>query len=134
MSGEKWTPGPWTSASGPSSIVGWPVVANTGRAIASVMYLNIKPNADTTERKAFNSESRANARLIAAAPELYEALAQMVEWYGVPDAIAWTSRALEDEAVDVLSRAEAALRKANPSFSAPPIAVENDGIRTDGEA
>lgn len=70
----KFTPGPWLAAAAPSSVVGWPVVAQTGRAIASVAYLGIEPNKDRPQRKAFNAESMANAHLIAAAPELYEAL------------------------------------------------------------
>jgi hypothetical protein len=66
------TDGPWMAASKPSSVVGWPVVSQTGRSIASVTYVNHP--AATEEYAAFNAESLANARLIAAAPDLLSAL------------------------------------------------------------
>jgi hypothetical protein len=55
------TQGPWLAAAKPTSIVGWPVVspAAMGRSICSVTV---------------HDEAEANARLIAAAPELLEAL------------------------------------------------------------
>lgn len=58
----KHTPGPWMAAARPSSIVGWPVVAPNaiGRSICNI----------TTG----HDEAAGNARLIAAAPDLFEAL------------------------------------------------------------
>lgn len=62
MSESKHTPGPWMMATRPSSIVGWPVVAPyaMGRSVCNVT--------------AGHDESAANARLIAAAPDLLAAL------------------------------------------------------------
>jgi hypothetical protein len=63
------TPGPWMAAASPSSVVGWPVVRQgVGRSICSISYL---PKDAAPEVYA---ESEANARLIAAAPDMFEAL------------------------------------------------------------
>lgn len=74
--GEKYTPGPWMAASHPSSVSGLPVVARpSGRSIASVTFFHLG--------EAFAShdaESNANARLIAAAPALLEALERCRRW------------------------------------------------------
>ena len=61
------TKGPWMAASNPSSVVGWPVVAPhaTGRSVCNV----------TTGHE----DAAANARLIAAAPELLEALERLAD-------------------------------------------------------
>lgn len=81
---QKWTPGPWMAAAKPSSIVGWPVVqTRIGRMICDVNYVQhnqIDPA--VTGDRAFNTESGANARLIAAAPDLYEALAAYHDHFG----------------------------------------------------
>ena len=66
--GAEFTPGPWMAASSPSSVVGWPVVRQgVGRSICSVSYLP-----KDVDQEVY-AESEANACLIAAAPELYEA-------------------------------------------------------------
>lgn len=72
----KYTPGPWLAAARPSSVVGWPIVQpGTGRSICSVTYVqHSKIDPPVPGDSAFNRESAANARLIAAAPELLEAL------------------------------------------------------------
>lgn len=85
MSG--WTKGPWLAAAKPSSIVGWPVVAPhaTGRSVCSVTV---------------HDEAKANADLIAAAPDLAEALAETL------------AIARRNESGAYIDRAEAALSKA----------------------
>lgn len=67
------TPGPWMAAASPSSIVGWPIVGPRGRAVASVHCRR----GDTAEGKQINAEAGANARLIASAPDLLEALKKL---------------------------------------------------------
>lgn len=76
------TQGPWLAAAKPSSIVGWPIVAPKagGRLICNVNYVqksDIDPGVPGD--RAFNDESRANARLIAAAWEMLEALKDVRE-------------------------------------------------------
>lgn len=71
MSGH--TRGPWIAASY-SSVVGAPVVSQSGRPIASVTYFKLGDGFQNHDR-----ESAANACLIAAAPDLLEALRQIVQ-------------------------------------------------------
>ena len=67
------TPGPWLAASSFSSAVGLPVVQQgRGRSIASVTFFNLGEGFENHDR-----ESYANARLIAAAPDMVTAL----DWY-----------------------------------------------------
>jgi hypothetical protein len=72
------TPGHWLMAAKPSSVVGWPIVATpSGRSICSLNYVqhsSIDPKVSGDD--AFNRESRANGLLIAAAPDLLEAVIQ----------------------------------------------------------
>ena len=64
------TPGPWIAATSQPSIFGWPVVAQKGKLICDVTAAPPGfPDAET-----INAEALANARLIAVAPELLEAL------------------------------------------------------------
>lgn len=96
MSNSDWTPGPWMAAAKPSSIIGWPVVAphSMGRSVCSVTH--------------GHDEGAANAHLIAAAPELYEALAAIVA--------DWDNKQGPTETIGALiKRARAALAKARGS-------------------
>lgn len=69
MSNEvKHTPGPWIAAPY-SSVVGAPVVAASGRPVASVTYFKVGEGFENHDR-----ESKANGNLIAASPEMLEAL------------------------------------------------------------
>ncbi len=66
----KHTPGPWLAAAKPSSRVGLPIVSTVnGRSIAGVTFFMLGEAFSNHDK-----ESDANARLIAAAPELLEAL------------------------------------------------------------
>jgi len=70
------TPGKWMAAAKPSSIVGWPVVAAPmGQVICDVAIINKKPDhISDGEFSAYYAQVEANARLIAAAPDLLAAL------------------------------------------------------------
>lgn len=70
----KHTPGPWIAAPY-SSKVGAPVVSDSGRSIASVTYYPM----DQEIFKNHHEESAANGRLIAAAPDLLQALKELLE-------------------------------------------------------
>lgn len=74
----KHTKGPWIAASY-SSVVGAPVVAASGRPVASVTYFHLGEGFDNHER-----ESTANGRLIAAAPDLLEALKGFIAAFPLP--------------------------------------------------
>lgn len=77
------TPTPWVAAAKPSSIVGWPIVAQDGRLIANVNYVqhsNIDPKVPGDA--AFNRESAANAALIVRAVNshaIYEQALKRIE-------------------------------------------------------
>ena len=105
----KHTPGPWLAASRLLSIVGLPVVATAnGRSIASVAFFALG--------EAFanhNRESAANAALIAAAPDLLEALRRSRKihaYLAVPEDLTRTmARMLSEKAIEII---DAALLKA----------------------
>lgn len=71
------TPGPWVRDSG--SGFGCDVRAKNGRKVAATWGIN---NGDP-HRPAYRAECDANARLIAAAPDLLEALEGMVAEFGI---------------------------------------------------
>lgn len=75
MTDTRFTPGPWTAATKPSSITGWPVVDTNGRLIARINYVqHSKKSPRVPGDNAFNAESRNNATLIAASPDQNSAL------------------------------------------------------------
>lgn len=60
------TEGRWIAAAKPSSVVGWPIVSQTGRNIASMNYVHWSDtNPAVPGDHAFNRESKANANHIA---------------------------------------------------------------------
>lgn len=75
----KHTEGPWMAAASPSSVVGWPVVGKGGRAIASV-HCAMTKHADVSDERwqAYRAEVKANADLIGAAPDLFDACNAML--------------------------------------------------------
>jgi len=77
----KATPGPWTAAASPSSIVGWPIVAQSGRTIASLNHISHSPiDPSVPGDRAFNAESKANGRYIAQCdPQTVSAMADEIE-------------------------------------------------------
>lgn len=92
MSAGKHTPGPWvhdTRGQGKPD-----VRAASGRAVACTwMVCGSAPKSDKGY-EARCEEDRANARLIAAAPELLAALEELVGWQTcVPDAVVEAARA-----------------------------------------
>lgn len=96
----KHTPGPWIAASSPSSVVGWPIVGQEGRAICAITWPRYMQRSAVSEE--FYQECAANARLIAAAPALYEALKAMVNrWEPEPDGYA--DRRMWEDACAALS-------------------------------
>ena len=83
---KKYTPGPWATLRSADDVTMW-VDAENGDVLATIHRANI----DTRD---------ANARLIAAAPELVEIIDELLAtYYGAPDP-------------DVFKRAEAVLAKA----------------------
>ncbi len=97
MSEPKWTPGPWTTDLGPNESAEI-CMAPDGELIADCYLM-------TTG----NGSGHANARLIAAAPELYEALQAFVNWRYAED---------PDDG-SVTDAAYAALAKARGESSTP---------------
>lgn len=91
MAEHKWTPGPWRAGHF-SSVVGCPVVAQPDPARNSIIVAGTR-GAVASESDAFVAEIVANAHLIAAAPDLYEALEALLQggqpaWVDPPEWIA----------------------------------------------
>ena len=74
----KHTPGPWYGSKSPSSVVGFPIISKTGRSITNI---SIAPKS-MPGAEIFNAESVENARLIAAAPDLLDALVAAEKAFG----------------------------------------------------
>lgn len=91
----KHTAGPWMRAASPSSVVGWPVVGPMGRSICNLSWFGVKPEHVTdAEFAAFRAEVEANGHLIAASPDLFDALKAILSTsgqavHGRPTAAQW---------------------------------------------
>ncbi|MFC3228805.1 hypothetical protein ACFOGJ_16290 [Marinibaculum pumilum] len=100
------TEGPWIAAAQISSVAGLPVVASPeGRLICNVNCIAYRQPVDrkVDGDAAFNKESKANARLIAAAPDLLAACKRLVAAIGIPSSITIG---------DAVEQAEAAIARA----------------------
>lgn len=97
MAEVKHTPGQWMAAAKPSSVVGWPVVAAPmGQVICDVAIINKKPDhISDGEFSAYYAQVEANARLIAAAPDLFGAANAIAPYLGATDKNDW--RGLDDD-------------------------------------
>lgn len=109
------TPGPWVHCHGPLADVraGDSV---SGKKIANTMFAEIKtkgPNARARYEERL-AECRANARLIAAAPDLLKACSDWIEWL-TPNA-PWREDAADHEA-RMLDAMRAAIAKATATHS-----------------
>lgn len=101
MSDTKFTPGPWRAAPF-SSVVGCPIGAQPDPKKNTIIVAGTR-SAVAQEPGAFRAEVEANSYLIAAAPEMYEALVLLDSMDG------WTP---EDEWDAAWQKARAALAKA----------------------
>lgn len=102
------TAGTWMAAAKPSSVVGWPVVASPhGRVICTIGWRPKLPDDNEAAYAAAYAECEANARLIASAPDLLEALRLCR-----PYAAAAESRDMDNAALAALIAADAAIQKA----------------------
>ena len=99
MSNEtKWTPGPWEEVAPADDI--WPP-----RVFAGSKIICMADNSDMTY-----DEKRANANLIAAAPELFDACLDLLAWH---DALAdpqWHGSPSQTKAIAALAKARGELR------------------------
>ena len=114
------TPGPWIAAAGPSSVVGWPVVSREGRSICRLTWL--ETNSPTEE--VFKEETRANARLIAAAPDLLAQLKSVTLL--LRTALLCTTVEIAHEAKPFLAAADAAIANATKG-AAPARELKSPG-------
>ena len=116
----KWTPGPWKASSvedGSFDILG---VTASGTVPTIVACL--------CESSCSSEEDAANARLIAAAPELYEALEELLAAECNDQAYGASVEAIA--AMSAVKKARAALLKANPDIV---IAHQQAGEPDDAE-
>jgi hypothetical protein len=106
----KHTPGPWTvGARGKYGTHNANIIFSNGGegSVATVYGLPMHTNLEEVDPK--YAEGMANARLIAAAPELLEALR---EAYGYVDCIPETAAGGDDAAIELARRLRAAIAKA----------------------
>lgn len=122
---QEFTPGPWDYEDPSDACCGWPCTVDgcheshpTGQ-----FYIIGPPQDDERGRGLFKSE--ADARLIAAAPELYEALNEIVRF---EDENLSRGEFLSPASYDeMFARARAALRKANRPFPTPEAPESKEG-------
>lgn len=112
----------WIMAAGPSSIVGWPIVSSPdGQSICNLSWIGKKPYHVTEEEfAAYRAKVEARGRLIAAAPDLLEALREMRDAAVYQSACQATdneavSKLADEKLVAALAKARAALTKATGS-------------------
>lgn len=116
--GAQHTPEPWIVAAKPSSVVGWPIVAQSGRVIASLNYVQhskIDPKVEGDD--AFNRESRANGALIAAAPDLLRVACNLLALAEIK----WGN--LDEGVNELFADARAAIAKATLSVTREGVAL-----------
>ncbi len=107
MSETKWTPGPWTARANTWSR--FEIYYSRGHRgqLASVA-----KHDDPSSPPPVN-ETEANARLIAAAPELYDALDEIIRWIGVGDGKTPEKRGAKCEFLsEALAKVDIAMKKA----------------------
>lgn len=126
MSGAKHTPGPWEAdaedmAQGADDIFTVSIRAANGQLVGSISAFTLLSDAENgvqyvtadSPTEAALLEAKANARLIAAAPELLEALRGMLEIYGVTAADLRGGTNTSSTEVECCEMAHAAIKKAN---------------------
>lgn len=96
------TPGPWNLDEDDFSIM-----AEVGAHIARVTDIGDLPCVDTDDEEKVQNECLANARLLAASPDLYEALSDVLKSYR-----SYRLREGDDETSDSIDLAEQVLIKA----------------------
>lgn len=97
----KYTPGPWiTEKSGSAIWIGPNFHRTDGKVELIVTHINIDPE----YKKGVLAKNEANAKLIAAAPELLEALEEMIDEVGV--------KFLTDRQKSAFNKGIAAVKKA----------------------
>ena len=111
MNAFKGTPGPWYAGE-QSEISGWVDISIPGYSRNSVAFATPATSGDAEARR--DPETLANARLIAAAPELLESLEDLVLMYGHRGGVDPTSDALlpADQQPEEVRNAMAAIAKA----------------------
>ena len=98
MSETKFTPGPWTATSYPDSLEASVLAPICGtEAIGEIAWIG---------ENNFKTQAEANAHLIAAAPEMYEALEQCLERLEVIDPARLSNRIANAKAVLAKARGE----------------------------
>lgn len=106
----KWTPGPWTRA-GSLVYANRPQDGGTICQVSEVRHSHLVQHKEPILGSADGAEIYANARLIAAAPELYEALAGLLDV--LSEYVGWRNTAAhEPRETAAEDKARAALAKA----------------------
>lgn len=97
MSHNKHTPGPWV-ADDNEGLSMWKIYSRMSPSGSGI------PGPFVAKVIGYSAEADANAQLIAAAPELLEALRLFITLYGTDDVTAW--QYIRDKAVSAIAKAE----------------------------